>query len=160
MDIFEFALQMEQEGMDLYLEVAEKGQDAGIKKIFGILAADEKKHQDVIRRMRDCAPDVEETEVLSKAKNIFAEMKDKGDKIDTSLPQAELYRKARDIETRSVKFYEEKAEEEKSPGKKRIFKALAGEEKKHLFLMDNLAEFISRPQTWLEDAEFNHLDEY
>lgn len=160
MDIFEFALQMEQEGRDLYLEIAKNSHDKGIKKIFGMLASDEERHQDVIRRMRDSDPDVESTEVLSKAKNVFTEMRDDGDKIDTSHPQSELYRKARDIEARSVKFYAEKAEEVKSPGMKQIFEALAGEEKKHLFLMDNLVEFISRPQTWLENAEFNHLEEY
>lgn len=160
MDIFEFALQMEQEGKDLYLDIAEKSQDKGIKKIFGMLAADEEKHQAVILKMRESSPEVEETEILSKAKNVFSELRDKGDKIDTSEPQADLYRKARDIEDRSVKFYTEKAEEEKSPDKKKIFNALSEEEKKHLFLLDNLLEFVSRPQTWLEDAEFNHLEEY
>ena len=160
MDIFEFALQMEQEGMELYLEIAEKSSSVGVKKIFGMLASDEEKHQDVIRKMRKSSPEVAETEVLSKARNVFAELRDKGDKIDTSEPQADLYRKARDIEARSVKFYTEKAEEEKSPDKERIFTALSKEEKKHLFLLDNLLEFISRPQTWLEDAEFNHLEEY
>jgi rubrerythrin len=59
-----------------------------------------------------------------------------------------------------VKFYTEKAAEEKDPGRKNIFKALAGEEKKHLFLLENMIEFVSRPETWLEDAEFNHLEEY
>ncbi len=160
MDIFEFALQMEQEGRDLYLEIARKSHDKGIKKIFGMLASDEERHQDVIRKMRDSDAHVEETEVLSRAKNVFASMKDDGDKIDVSQPQSDLYRKAMDIEARSVKFYEEKAEEEKSPGKKQIFESLAREEKKHFFLLDNMVEFISRPQTWLEDAEFNHLDEY
>ena len=160
MDIFEFALQMEQEGMDLYLEIAEKSDDEGIKKIFGMLAADEKRHQDVIRVMRDSNPGVEETEVLSNAKNVFTEMKSRGDKIDTSQPQSDLYRKAMGIEARSVEFYTEKGAEEQSPEKKKIFEALAAEEKKHLFLLENLVEFISRPKTWLEDAEFNHLDEY
>lgn len=160
MDIFEFALQMEQEGMDLYLEIAEKSDDAGIKKIFGMLAADEKKHQDVIRVMRDGDPSVEGTEVLSNAKNVFAEMKSRGDKIDTSQPQSDLYRKAMGIEARSIEFYTDKGAEEQSPGKKKIFEALAAEEKKHLFLLENLVEFVSRPETWLEDAEFNHLDEY
>jgi rubrerythrin len=160
MDIFEFALQMEQEGMDLYIEIAEKSDDEGIKKIFGMLAADEKKHQDVIRLMRDSDPAVEETEVLSNAKNVFTEMKSRGDKIDTSQPQADLYRKAMGIEAGSIKFYTEKGAEEQNPGKKKIFEALAAEEKKHLFLLENLVEFISRPETWLEDAEFNHLDEY
>ena len=160
MDIFEFALQMEQEGRDLYLEIVEKSRDKGIKKIFGMLASDEERHQDIIRKMRADDPDVEETEVLSKAKNVFARMREDGDKIDTSQPQSDLYRKAMDIEARSVRFYTEKAEEEKSPGKRQIFEALSREEKKHLFLLENMVEFISRPETWLEDAEFNHLEEY
>jgi len=160
MDIFEFAMQMEQEGRDLYLEIAGKSHDKGIKEIFGMLASDEEKHQDVIRKMKDSVPDVGETEVLSTAKNVFTGMRDGGDRIDVSQPQSDLYRKAMDIEARSVKFYEEKAEEERSPGKKQIFGSLAREEKKHLFLMENLVEFISRPETWLENAEFNHLEEY
>jgi len=160
MDIFEFALQMEKEGMDLYLEIAGKSDDRGIQKIFGMLASDEKRHQDVIRRMRDGDPDVEETEVLSEARNVFAGMRDDGEKIDTAQPQSDLYRKAMDIEERSVRFYTEKAEEEKDPGKNKIFEALSREEEKHLFLIENMVEFISRPETWLENAEFNHLEEY
>jgi hypothetical protein len=37
---------------------------------------------------------------------------------------------------------------------------LADEEKKHMILMENLIEFVSRPDTWLENAEWYHLDEY
>lgn len=43
---------------------------------------------------------------------------------------------------------------------KKILTKLAEEEKKHLFLLENLVEFISRPETWIENAEFNHLDDY
>ena len=32
--------------------------------------------------------------------------------------------------------------------------------KKHYRLMENLAEFVTRPQRWHEDAEFYHLEEY
>lgn len=160
MDIFEFALKMEEEGRDLYLEIAGMSPDKGIKSIFLSLAADEQKHQDVIRKMRKSLPEFEETEILSTAKNVFEEIRDGGEKIDISEPQADLYRKAREIEDRSVKFYEEKAGEEKDAGRKRVFGALAAEERKHYFLLDNLVEFVSRPETWVEDAEFNHLDEY
>jgi len=43
---------------------------------------------------------------------------------------------------------------------RKIFLKLAGEEKKHVFLLANLVEFVSRPETWIENAEFNHLDDY
>ncbi len=160
MDIFEFALRMEKEGRDLYLEIAGKSGDEGIKSIFLSLASDEEGHQDVIRKMRKGSPDVGETEVLSKAKNVFAQIREKGESIDVSQPQADMYRKAREMEERSVKFYAEKAQEEKNPGRKRVFEALADEERKHFFLMDNMVEFVSRQESWVENAEFNHLDEY
>ncbi len=28
------------------------------------------------------------------------------------------------------------------------------------WLLEHLLQFISRPQTWLENAEFNHLDQH
>jgi rubrerythrin len=43
---------------------------------------------------------------------------------------------------------------------KEIFLKLADEEKKHYFLLENIIDFVSRPQKWLENAEFYHLDEY
>ncbi|MCU0639223.1 MAG: ferritin family protein [Candidatus Krumholzibacteria bacterium] len=160
MDIFEFALKMEEDGRDLYLEIARGSGDEGIKSIFLSLAADEERHRDAIRKMRKGLPEIEETEVLSTAKNVFEEIRDSGEKIDIEDTQPDLYRKARDIEDRSVKFYDEKAGEEKDHGRKRVFKALAAEERKHYFLLDHLVEFVSRPETWVEDAEFNHLEEY
>jgi rubrerythrin len=160
MDIFDFAIQMEQEGKELYLELSEKGGNEGIKKIFKMLASEEEKHTEIVRAMRESTPEVAETGILSEARNVFAEIREKGEKVETSGPQADLYRTALDIEDRSIKFYTEKAGEEKAPERKKIFEALAGEEKKHFFLLNNMLEFISRPQTWLENAEFNHLEEY
>lgn len=43
---------------------------------------------------------------------------------------------------------------------KNLLLKLAEEEKKHMFLLENLVEFIPRPETWIENAEFNHLVEY
>ena len=68
--------------------------------------------------------------------------------------------KAQDIEKKSRDFYTEKANEVKQEYQKDIFLKLAEEEKKHYFLLENIIDFISRPETWLENAEFNHLEEY
>ena len=61
---------------------------------------------------------------------------------------------------RPGKFYKEKAEELLDNHQKELFLVLAGEERKHFILMDNFVEFISRPDTWLENAEFFQIDEY
>ena len=79
---------------------------------------------------------------------------------DLPTSQVDLYRKARDIETKSFKFYMEKARESGDPRVQKMFFLIAEEEKRHEFLLENILQFISRPQTWLENAEFNHLDQY
>ena len=41
-----------------------------------------------------------------------------------------------------------------------ILKELIAEERKQLNVLDNIIEMVSRPQNWLDNAEFFHLDEY
>jgi rubrerythrin len=43
---------------------------------------------------------------------------------------------------------------------KGLFLQIAEEEKKHYWILENILNFISRPQNWLENAEWYHLDEY
>jgi rubrerythrin len=72
------------------------------------------------------------------------------------------YRKACTIEAVSERFYREKAEETKDANEQRIFSRLAGEEANHLRIVENILEFVSRPEpgNWLENAEWSHLDAY
>lgn len=160
MDIFEYAMDLEEEGRKYYLELADQAPHQGMKRIFERLAEDEQKHYNVIKEMEKEHPPVEETEVLRESKNIFTEMKEEGDYPDFDQSHADLYRKALKIEEKSRDFYLEKSGEVEDAGQKEIFQKLAEEEKKHYFLLDNLIEFVTRPDTWLEDAEFFHLDEY
>jgi len=101
-----------------------------------------------------------ETTILTDAKNIFAQIKESGESFDFDIKQTELYKKAQDIEEKSRDFYLEKANEVKEECQKGLFLKLAEEEKKHYFLLDNIIEFVSRPEHWLENAEFYHLEEY
>jgi len=43
---------------------------------------------------------------------------------------------------------------------KEVFRKLAEEENKHMMLVQSLSDFVTRPETYLEDAEFNHFDDY
>ena len=69
-------------------------------------------------------------------------------------------KKAQDIEKESREFYLQKADEVQDHCQKGIFRKLAEEENKHYFLLDNIIEFVSRPEQWLENAEFHHLEDY
>jgi rubrerythrin len=81
-------------------------------------------------------------------------------KFDFGINEAELYRKACQIEEQSKKFYLERAEEAQDPEQERIFRLLAAEEDKHLYLMEHLRMFVSQPESFLENAEMYHFNDY
>ncbi len=161
MNIFDFAMQMEKEGEAYYRSLAQKSTTEGIKKILNMLADDEVKHQEILERLKEKSDiAAAETQVLQNAKNIFAEMKDQVIDLDFGESEINLYRKARELEEKSERFYKEKAQEVENIKTKEILLRIAGEENRHIFLIENMIAFLSRPQTWIENAEFYHLDEY
>jgi rubrerythrin len=160
MNILEFAMEKEKYSEDYYRHLADKSNNKGLKAIFNMLADEEVKHYKIVSDMKeDVAPDLAETPVLSDAKDVFAKMREAVQSFNFDVSQTNLYRKAREIEEQSRDFYLEKANEVKE-SQKEIFLKLADEEKKHYFLIDNIIDFVSRPETWLENAEFYHLEEY
>ena len=160
MDIFEFAMKMEEDGKKYYLELSGIATDEGIQNILKMLAADEDKHFAVIKQMKEEQTVMVETRVLEKARNIFAEMREKKEEIDISSTPIHLYAKAKEIEERSIKFYLEMSADMEDDAQRDLFLLLAEEEKKHVFLLENVIEFVSKPKIWLENAEFNHLEDY
>ncbi len=160
MDIFEYAMQMEKDGEAYYRQLAEQTNNNGLKTVFSMLADEEVKHYDVVKQMKTQSPQMEQTQVLTNAKNIFVQMKESDDTFDFDARQVELYKKAQDIEKKSQDFYSEKASEVTQEDQKETFQQLAAEEEKHYLLLDNIIQFVSRPDTWLENAEFHHLEPY
>jgi rubrerythrin len=161
MDIFEFAINMEKEGQDFYEELAQKSPNQGLKNIFHMLAEDEKKHEQILEKMKqEAAPALVDTEILGEAKSVFAGLTANDLELGDSTGQIQLYKKAQEIEKRSEEFYSLKAMEVQNEEQKNILLKIAAEESRHHFLLQNIIDFVSRPQQWVEDAEFNHLDDY
>lgn len=160
MDIFDYAMQMEKDGENYYRQLVGKTDSKGIKAIFTMLAEEEVKHYKTVAQMKTERPQMAETTVLANAKNVFARMRDSGESFDFDAEQSALYRKAQDIEKKSEEFYRQKANEVEQKYQRKIFLRLADEENKHYFLLENIIQFVSRPETWLENAEFYHLEEY
>ena len=162
MNIFNYALEMEKDSEKLYRELMEMTNNPGIKNILKMLADDEVKHFNAIEKVKEKIGDVNfaDTKVLENIKNVFKEAKEKKNELDISNSQLEIYKKAKELESKSMKFYLEKVDEVKSPDHKSLFKWLAKEEEKHFNLIDNLITHVSRPQTWVEHAEFTTREDY
>ena len=162
MNIYKYAMKMEKDSENYYSELANKTDDAGLQNILKMLAKDEVKHYNIIEKMMktDASAELAETNILKNTKNIFIKIKGKNIVFNFDLAQVDFYRKAQEIEEKSYKFYLEMSDKVEIKSQKKIFLKLAEEEKKHMFLLENLIEFVSRPETWIENAEFNHLDDY
>ncbi len=161
MDIFKFAMEKEKYSEEYYRDLARRANNVGLRNILTMLADEEARHYRTVKRMKTRTPEVlTDTPVLARAREMFEKMKRSTEKFDFHISEAELYRRAVEFEKKSRSFYLEKAEEAKDPAQQRIFRRLAHEEGKHQFLMENFVSFVSRPETYLEDAEFYHFDDY
>lgn len=161
MDIFAFALEKEKFSEEYYRDLAHRANHAGLKNILTMLADEEAKHYRAIEQMRTETPEqVTDVPVLDRAREVFEKMRVAPKKFDFLVSEAELYRKACQIEEQSRKFYLEQAAAAQDPAQKRVFHLLAQEEDKHLFLVENLYSFVSKPESFLENAEMYHFDDY
>ncbi len=160
-EVFQFALKMEADGERLYRAMAAKTADAGVKSILNGLADDEIKHARIIREMAQGAvPEMAQTHILQDAKNVFSGLDVKKGFEAAGADQVALYRQALDVETKSRDYYKAQAAQAQEKGARDLFERLSAEEARHMFLVDNMLQFIQRPKMWLENAEFNHLEEY
>ncbi len=160
-NIFQFAIDTEREAELYYRNLADKTSHTGMKNILTRLAEEEVRHAKIIADMAAGRTDVPSaTTVLPDVKAMFSKIVSNNLKLEPAVTAVDVYQKAKDFEIKSRDFYQAKAGEVNNPKQKEVLLFLAEEEKKHAFLIDNIISFVSRPESWLEDAEFNHLDEY
>jgi rubrerythrin len=160
MDIFDQAMAIERQGEALYRSVARDASDKGVIYIFSWLADQEKKHYDVLKNMKEdgLAP-VGQSFDLKGIRGIFLNWKETRARIDVKTPQVDLYRQALDIEEKTVKLYEEGARTAADNVTKAAFLSIAAEEKVHRQIVENIIEFITKPDFWAENAEFGYRGE-
>ncbi|QTL96602.1 rubrerythrin [Iocasia frigidifontis] len=161
MNVYEFALEFEQEHSSYYLDCAEKTNNSKLKKVFNDLAEEEQKHAKVVKDL------AEKNKVSYVKSDILPRVKQVLEEIASGLPtsvipteQVDIYKQARKMEEKSREFYQSKAEETDLEFVKKVFKELAEEERKHENIMVNIVEMVNRPNTWLEDAEWYHHEQY
>ena len=162
MNIYKYAMQLEKDSENYYNKLMNETDDVGLQTILKMLADEESKHFIIVEQMMksNTYPELTETDILKNARNIFEKIKGKKLEFNFDLTQADFYRKAQEFEEKSYQYYLEMSDKVEAAAQKKLLLKLAEEEKKHMFLLENLVEFVSRPETWIENAEFNHLVEY
>jgi rubrerythrin len=164
MNIFEHAMKMEEDGRAFYLEHAEKTSVPELKRVLVELAEDELKHYNIFKAMRDEQPveyhDSEKTTILSTVKNVFEELKAEKKELSFQRGAKSIWEEAREVERKAEEFYREKANEVSDETQKHILNRIADEEHRHWVTMENVIQFLERPQQWLEDAEWSTLEDY
>ncbi|MBI5239567.1 MAG: ferritin family protein [Elusimicrobia bacterium] len=159
--VFDFAVKMEQDGEKFYRSLAAKSADKGVKFILNGLADDEVKHAKVLRELeKGASPAMKQTEILAGSKNVFSDMASRKAFPAAGSDQMALYEQALEMERKSRDYYKTQADDAALKPARELLLLIAGEESRHMFLLESMIEFISRPQTWLENAEFNHLEDY
>lgn len=160
-DLYDFAVDFEREHRDFYKKMIENTEEKSLKAVFEKLVEQEERHEKIIKQLQN-EENVEhvESDILPDAKKAFEEIA--SNLPDSMLPdgQVELYKKAREMEERTCDFYKEKAEETDLEQVRKVFTKLSEEEKKHENIMNNLVDFVNKPNTWLDDAEWYHLEDY
>ena len=160
MELFDYAIQMEKDGEAYYRQLAHRTSNTGLRTILTMLADEEVKHQQLFEQLKTSNGTLPSSQVLTRTKNIFAQMKESDEVISDESSHIKLYQEAQDLEKKSQDFYLEKSREADHEPVRDLLIVLAKEEQVHYFILENIINFLSRPKTWLEDAEFTHLDEY
>jgi rubrerythrin len=160
-EIIEFAKKAELDGKALYEEELAKTEDSGIRKILKMLIEAEENHYDYFDSLDDGDSMVEiQSTSLKGVKNVFQEMKDNGDAIITSSDHLSFYEKLLEIEEKAEKFYRDAAENLFGQNVKDALLKIADEEHRHVILAKSFIDMIRNPSQWVEDAEFNNMDDY
>lgn len=162
MNVFDFAMEMEDNGYEYYSNLAKTSDLPGLQTIFANLAEDERKHFTLFRSLKEGghADSVASSKALEKAQNIFKDLPAEATALTNVKGTLEAYQYAMKLEADSFRFYEDAAACENDPVIKKLLMQIAEEEHNHFTILENLYNFVNAPNEHLAWAEFSNLGEF
>jgi rubrerythrin len=126
-----------------------------------MLAQDESKHYEVIKALqKGIKTKMIDSKTISKAKNIFQNIVAMPESVQAMKKDLDGYRFAMKIEADSVKLYEEMWLNESDVDTKSLIKKIISEEKDHFIIIENIYEFVQKPEYYLAWSEFSNLQTF
>lgn len=155
MNVYEYAMKVEKEGEAYYREMAAAATNAGLKRIFTMLADEEVKHYNVFKNMMKKEDmDLDQLDLITDTQTIFQTLTEEKDNVTYNADQVQYYKDAIAREENSHNFYADKAAELDNEKQKKIFLHIAKEEIKHKQILEEIVAFLEEPADWVCSAEF------
>lgn len=161
MELLDLALSMENDLKVFYEKQAQLNESNSLKVPFMLLAKEEETHAQIIKSYSDhIALPLPDSHIIADVNAIFKEMKNFKVEIKELPNQLDVYRMALEKEKQSVAFYQDLQDKASEPQSKTVFGYLIEQEKKHCIIVEELIKMASRPEEWVESAEFGLREEY
>lgn len=161
MTILEMALSLEYDLEAYYKKQAHIYKDHSLNVVFTLLAKEEANHVKLLQsKMNNLSYSLEESTIVSKAQKIYKNLGDFKSDIADIPSQLESYREALKMEEKSYDFYKKLAKEASDEDTKEMFEYLLGQEDNHRICLEELIKLLTRPEEWVESAEFGIREEY
>ncbi len=160
MDLLKKAIQMEIDAGAYYSLQAVKNKGTSIENAFSILAKEEHKHEEILRRSID-DPNIQTYEnQYSENDHLFVDPGDFQIEAGFTPDQLEVYRAAMVMEQSMIKLYKDIESETSDSKELRVLNFLIHQEQRHYDLFDSLEKLVRRPVDWVEAAEFGEREDY
>ncbi len=161
MDTLQLALSLEIDLQKYYYEQAERNKENSLYVVFSMLAKEEENHAKILQSEADkLTLPVQTDNILVEARKLFKQLGDFKTDIKDLPSQLDSYRMALEMEQKSLKFYtnlHDNAPDEKA---KITFQYLLKQEDIHCTIMEELVKITTRPEEWVESAEFGLREDY
>lgn len=162
MNIYDYAMKLEREGQAFYEKLSARIEQEGVRKIFLWLADDEHKHYEIFRQLKEQekVTAMADSNVLEAARDLFEKvLLDENSRSDLKT-NLEAYQLALKAEQESIDLYTRALQEQEDPAIKTVLEKILIEERKHFNVLENIYDFVNKPNQSLVWGEFSNLDEY
>jgi rubrerythrin len=161
MNVFDFAMRMEEKSWAYYEKLAAEARTKELKTVFSLLADSEREHHEHLKLLKaGTDPKMARSVALDRVKDHTQELFGGDAPADILQSDYDGYRHAIKSEEMSIKLYEELADQEPNNAAAELLRRMAEEERHHLEVMENIYDFVESPDTYLAWGEFSNLREY
>ena len=162
MDILEYAMKMEQDGMAFYKQHADATSDPELKQIFTTLVEEEARHYQIFKKLKENPSEITGNEFdgpgsTEEVKNIFVQMSQNNEEKKFGDDVVSVWTEALRIEEKAHSYYKEKADVEDDAARKKLLLAIADEETRHVHMIDAVLMYIKHPQAFAQSAQYSNF---
>lgn len=166
MNLLSFAKELEQVAIAFYDECAQSTKTKEFSGIFAALAREERKHYEIFEKWekKERLPDLEQvvpqvTEILKLFDGLSEQFHVSSGEF---FSRSQIFGMAVELEKKSIDHYRKILEstDRELAVHHTLIELIIAQEEGHIEVINALAEFLRHPGEWLENAEFNHQEEF